>query len=267
MNSVISLTRLQKMNSSALHYAQALGHDATDKRLDILKRIGEVGSISEAARGANVSYKAAWQALETLSNLAGAPLVEKAVGGSGGGGARLTQAGTQLLEAAQLLCHARAGVLSTLEQRAGNTLSLSGLAGLGLRTSMRNQLPCTIESITQAGGTAQVQLKLANGATLVSKITIESAELLGLQPGMSALALCKATAVTVAPEIERREGLNLLQGQVISATPFAPGSEVSVQLMANLHLIGFYQGKEELQPQQSVIAAVDESAVVIAIAG
>lgn len=255
------------MNTSALHYAQALGHDAADKRLDILKRIGEVGSISEAARGANVSYKAAWQALETLSNLAGAPLVEKAVGGSGGGGARLTQAGTQLLEAAQLLNQARAGVLSTLELRAGNTLNLSGLVGLGLRTSMRNQLPCTIQSITQAGGTAQVQLKLANGATVVSKITIESAEILGLQPGMSALALCKATAVTVAPEIERREGLNLLQGQVISAAPFAPGSEVSVQLMANLHLIGFYQGKEELQPQQSVSAAVDESAVVIAIAG
>ena len=255
------------MNSSALHFAQALGHDATDKRLDILKRIGEVGSISEAARGANVSYKAAWQALETLSNLAGAPLVEKAVGGSGGGGARLTQAGTQLLEAAQLLSHARAGVLSTLEQRAGNALSLSGLVGLGLRTSMRNQLPCTIQSITQTAGTARVQLVLANGAALVSKITIESAELLGLQPGMSALALCKATAVTVASEIEAREGLNLLQGHVLSNAQAAPGSEVSVQLMANLHLIGFYQGKQDLKHLQGVTAAVDESAVVIAIAG
>ena len=74
----------------ALHFAQAFGHEATDKRIDILKRIGEVGSISEAARSANVSYKAAWQALETLSNLAGSALVEKAVGGSSGGGARLT---------------------------------------------------------------------------------------------------------------------------------------------------------------------------------
>lgn len=254
------------MNSSALQFAQALGHQATDKRLDILKRIGEVGSISEAARGANVSYKAAWQALETLSNLAGAPLVEKAVGGTGGGGARLTQAGTQLLEAAQLLSQARAGVLSTLEQRAGNTLSLSGLVGLGLRTSMRNQLPCTIQSITQTAGTARVQLALANGATLMSKITIESAELLGLQPGMSALALCKATAVTVAAAIEAREGLNLLQGHVLSNAHAAPGGEVSVQLMANLQLIGFCQGTQDLQPQQTVTAAVDESAVVIAIA-
>ena len=255
------------MNPNALQFAQALGHEATDKRLDILQRIGEVGSISEAARGANVSYKAAWQALETLSNLAGAPLVEKAVGGSGGGGARLTQAGTQLLEAAQLLKQARSSVLSTLEQRAGNALNLSGLVGLGLRTSMRNQLPCTIQSISHTAGTARVQLELANGAALVSKITIESAELLGLQAGMSALALCKATAVTVAAKIEAREGLNLIQGQVLSNAPTAPGSEVSVQLMTNLHLIGFYQGPQDLLPQQAVTAAVDESAVVIAIAG
>ena len=51
-------------------WQEALGHEATDKRLDILNRIGQVGSISQAARGAGVSYKAAWQAVETLSNLA-----------------------------------------------------------------------------------------------------------------------------------------------------------------------------------------------------
>ena len=72
--------------------ADALGHATTDKRIDILRRIGTVGSISEAARGAGVSYKAAWQALETLGNLAGTPMVEKAVGGRGGGGATLTDA-------------------------------------------------------------------------------------------------------------------------------------------------------------------------------
>ena len=64
--------------------------ELADKRIDILRRIGDVGSISEAARRAGVSYKAAWQAIETLNNLAGAPLVEKVVGGNKGGGTRLT---------------------------------------------------------------------------------------------------------------------------------------------------------------------------------
>ena len=85
--------------------AGALGHEVADKRLDILRRIGQVGSISEAARGADVSYKAAWQAIDTLTNLAGAPLVERTVGGSGGGGAQLTATGRQLLDAADTLPH------------------------------------------------------------------------------------------------------------------------------------------------------------------
>ena len=51
------------MSNFSLSLADVLGHEVTDKRIDILRRIGEVGSISEAARGAGVSYKAAWQAL------------------------------------------------------------------------------------------------------------------------------------------------------------------------------------------------------------
>src|SRR5690554_4838898 len=81
------------MVMSSLPLNTLLGYEASDKRLDILRRISHTGSISEAARSAGVSYKAAWQAIETLTNLAGTPLVEKAVGGSGGGGAIVTAAG------------------------------------------------------------------------------------------------------------------------------------------------------------------------------
>ena len=254
------------MKQSALQYAQAFGHETTDKRLDILQRIGEVGSISEAARGANVCYKAAWQALETLSNLAGAPLVEKAVGGSGGGGARLTPAGVQLLEASALLRQARSNVLATLEKGTGSALNVSGLIGLGLRTSMRNQLPCKIKSITQQGNTARIQIELSHGATLVSRITGESAQLLGLQVGMNALALCKATAVSIGSSIEGATGLNLVHGKVSSAPASAQDTETSLQLTPGLNLIGFCIAAQLLSPGQAAIAAVDESAIVIAIA-
>src|SRR3954454_17691708 len=97
-----------------LHLAGALGHAPADKRVEILRRVGAVGSISQAARDAGVSYKAAWQALDTLSNLAGAALVERAVGGAGGGGARLTAAGTQVLEAAHAMSRARDAVLERM---------------------------------------------------------------------------------------------------------------------------------------------------------
>jgi molybdate transport system regulatory protein len=254
--------------SNALQFAQAFGHDASDKRLAILKRIGEVGSISEAARSAQVSYKSAWQALETLSHLAGAPLVAKAVGGSGGGGASLTLAGLQLLEAAELLSQARAQVLSTLEQRTGNRLNLIGLAGLGLRTSMRNQLPCQIQSIDTSQGMAHVQLSLPGGHTLVSKITTESAEILDLKTGLPALALCKATAVQVYPsaKVKSRDGVNLLQGEVAAVSASVEGGEATVQLPLGLQLIGFTAADQRLKVGQPVTAAIDESAVVMAMA-
>ena len=61
------------MTTPQLLLADALGHPSSDKRIDIVRRIGQVGSSSEAARGAGVSYRAAWQALDTLSSLQGAP--------------------------------------------------------------------------------------------------------------------------------------------------------------------------------------------------
>src|SRR5690606_26118729 len=136
--------------------AEALGQGATDKRIDILRRVGESGSISEAARGAGVSYKAAWQAIETLSNLAGSALVEKIVGGAGGGGARLTPAGQLLLHASETLNQARNAALVKLEQERGSRAGMPGLTALGLRTSMRNQFPCTVLNLGKKGASIRV---------------------------------------------------------------------------------------------------------------
>ncbi|MBU3737748.1 MAG: LysR family transcriptional regulator [Rhodoferax sp.] len=254
------------MTAPAAHLAQALGEERVDKRIDILRRIGEVGSISEAARGAGVSYKAAWQALETLSNLAGQALVDKAVGGAGGGGARLTEAGEQLLAAAAQLQAARAAALQALSAPAGPTAA-PGPAALGLRTSMRNHLPCHVAAIRRSGGLVRVQLRLGDGAPLVSRITSESVELLGLAPGLPVLALCKATAVAVALQMAPREGQNLLQGRVGRRPASGRGGEVSLTLPSGLQLVGFAAPDAALRLHQPAWAALEESAVVIALTG
>ncbi len=252
------------MPRSSLHLSQALGHEAADKRIDILRRIGEAGSISEAARGAGVSYKAAWQALETLSNLAGQPLVEKAVGGTGGGGAQLTPAGQKVLQASERLASARTAVLASLEASGG--MGAQGLVGLGLRTSMRNQFPCTVESLEHTGGAVRVGLALASGVLLHSRITAESAELLALQAGVPALALFKATAVTVARTLAQRQGLNILRGQIARAMAASEDREVSLRIAQGQQLVGFAAAGEELTTRQAAMGAVQEAAVVIATA-
>ncbi len=91
---------IMAMQQPSASILDALGHGPADRRLAVLREIGAGGSISQAARAVGVSYKAAWQALDTLTNLAGVPLVERVVGGAGGGGARLTEAAHELLAAA-----------------------------------------------------------------------------------------------------------------------------------------------------------------------
>jgi len=128
--------------SLPVSYTSALSHASADKRIDVLRAVGASGSISQAARDCGVSYKAAWQAIDTLTNLAGAVLVERVVGGAGGGGARLTAAGSQLLAAAAQLAQARHQVLGRLSAVAARMPAL-------IRTSMRNQLPGEVVSLQQ----------------------------------------------------------------------------------------------------------------------
>lgn len=242
----------------SLQLDAALGHDATDKRIDVLRRIGSVGSISEAARGAGISYKAAWQAIETLGNLACTPLVEKAVGGSGGGGAQLTPAGHRLLRAFDLLAAARHAVLTQLDQEDGANSSSLGLAALGVRTSMRNQLPCVVADVSTSGAAVRVELALSDGTRLASRITQESAQLLDLGRGMAVLALCKATAVKVVEGDAATHADNALRGHVVRVSGDAGPAEVSLQLRCGLSMVGFAADDGRLKVGQDCVALIDD---------
>jgi molybdate transport system regulatory protein len=254
-----------KKNRSHPDLSQALGHDVADKRIDILRRISETGSISQAARDAGVSYKAAWQAMETLTNLAGQPLVQKAVGGSGGGGASLTGAGTQLLHAADELARLRGQALSLI------TASGTQRIRLGFQTSMRNQFVAQIEGTVREGDAMRVRLSPAPSVTLHARITRESTQLLGLHKSMEITALCKATAVRLhASEPAAKPGINLLAATLTRLPRAGSAScEASVVLAAGAaHIVGFLTPEASavrLRKADTVWAEVDESAIVLAL--
>ncbi len=241
----------------------ALGHESADKRIDILRLIGATGSISEAARQAGISYKAAWQAIHTLTNLAGVDLVDRAVGGAGGGGARLTIAAEQLLDAAGQMERARQEVLARFTGGAAQAV-----AGAGLRTSMRNNLPCVVvqlEGMESCEPLVRVALQLPEGVALVSCITRESAELLGLQPGLSVLVLCKATAVKVAAvQSGTEQSVNGIAGKVQKVSRGLHQDEVVITLPGALQLVGFASRPNGLRVGSQVFAEVAENAVVLA---
>lgn len=269
---------------------EALGHTASDKRLDVLRQVALTGSISQAARDVGISYKAAWQAIDTLTNLSGWPLVDRSVGGSGGGGARLTPQGVQLLALADELAQARAQVLARFAGRQ------SSAAGLGWRTSMRNQLPCEVVGLSPVGlGSAlKVSLVTAGGDELASLLTRESADLLGLVPGLSVLALCKATAVAMSADLSEAvsawapttgSGSCVLRGTVAAAAdpsddpagpttgngkaeaPGANTQEVGLTLVGGQRWVGFTAQGHRLVAGQAACAVFAPSSVVIGLDG
>jgi molybdate transport system regulatory protein len=68
-------------------------------RADLLAHIHATGSIAAAGRQMGMSYKRAWALVEAMNTVFREPLVEAVKGGVGGGGARLTTTGMQVLTA------------------------------------------------------------------------------------------------------------------------------------------------------------------------
>ena len=62
-------------------------------RITLLEKIAEHGSLNLAARAVNMSYRRAWELVDSMNRLSPRPLVETATGGRGGGGSRLTPEG------------------------------------------------------------------------------------------------------------------------------------------------------------------------------
>ena len=166
------------------------------QRIALLQHIAEQGSITRAAKSAGLSYKAAWDAIDEMNNLAQKPLVERSVGGKGGGGARLSSEGERVLRLYQRLQALQAQVLEAAEDAS----DLDLLGRLMLRTSARNQLHGKVRTIEAQGRNDVIRLELAAGLALDAQITHDSTLRLELEPGTPVVAL---TAHILAEHKER----------------------------------------------------------------
>ncbi|WP_110951547.1 TOBE domain-containing protein [Pseudomonas bohemica] len=180
-------------------------------RIALLQHIAEQGSITRAAKSAGLSYKAAWDAIDELNNLAQKPLVERSVGGRGGGGARLSAEGERVLRLYQRLQALQTQLLETPEESS----DLALLSRLMLRTSARNQLHGQVASITPFGRNDMIRLTLAGGLSLDAQITHDSTLRLELGIGTDVFALIKASWLELlAPDQAVTTGHNCLSGKI-----------------------------------------------------
>lgn len=227
------------MSRSAPQVGSALslnagGGTAFRKRwMDLLAALQTETSITAAAKSIGLSYKAAWDAIATMNNLAGRAVVERSVGGKGGGGARLTPHGLRLVETFRAVEAENDRFVQRVNRRVRDQADLKSLGRMTMMTSARNHFAGKITKITRGAVNDEVELKLPGGEKIVAIITHESTETLGLRRGAEAVALIKASWIIVAVDDGaplKLSARNRLSGVVQSLTPGAVNTEVVLEL-------------------------------------
>lgn len=245
----------------------SIGHG----RIELLERIGRSGSISQAAREMNMSYKAAWDAVETMNNLSDAPLVERSAGGRHGGGTTLTAHGKRLIE----VYRAAESEFQRFMQRLDVGIAdfdhfYDLMRRLGMRTSARNELAGKVKSVTPGAVNAEVVLDLGGGDELVAIITNASVENLALAPGVAAYALVKAPWVILTGENGlKTSARNRLCGEVVAVQDGAVNAEVTVALNGGKRLTAIVTEQSiqdlGLKSGARVCALIKASHVIVAV--
>lgn len=200
--------------------------------LELLERIDTTGSISSAANAMGMSYKSAWEAVESINNLSEQPLVERKAGGQKGGGTTLTTYGRRVVGAYRRLELEQAQILKAL----GNAIDdfdeyYHLIRRYDMKTSARNQFSGKVKSVKLGAVNAEVIVDIGCGNTLVAVITNESVDHLGLKVGAEVYALIKAPWVIVTTsEGCKTSARNELHGTVVRCQEGAVNGEVIIEL-------------------------------------
>jgi len=202
-------------------------------RIALLAKIAECGSITQAAKAVRMSYKAAWDAIDAMNNLAGEALVERLAGGKGGGGTRLTARGAQLVANFALIEREHRSFVQRLSGQAGGIADdYSLVRKMSMRTSARNQFLGTVTQLKRGAVNDEVELEVAGGQCIVAIVTHESVDSLGLQVGAEAFALVKSSSIILVAgdDQARYSARNRLAGTIVRIEPGAVNTEVVIDL-------------------------------------
>ncbi|MDD2468435.1 MAG: TOBE domain-containing protein [Desulfobulbus sp.] len=239
----------------------------------LLEEIKACGSINQAAKSVGMSYKAAWERIENINNISPKPLLNRQVGGSGGGGTVLTEAGHEFLKKANLLQREFTSFINFFyfsPEEAFNTLKT--LRRIEMKISARNVWLGNVAKIEKGAVNSVVTLSLRGQDQIVSVITENSVNRLGLEVGSEALAIVKAPSVMLAQEVDptKISARNILKGTINRILSGMVNDEVTIDLVGGNTVTSILTsesvrriGLKEGMPISAIIKASD---VLLAIA-
>jgi molybdate transport system regulatory protein len=156
---------------------------------EILKHIQEYESLSRAAQKLGMSYRYVWGYIKSLESVLGDKVLETFRGGkTGGGGAKLTKLGVDVLNEYE-----------RMDRRLNEVLyDTKCLEVRGLKISARNRFKGKVIAVEKNGVTAKVKVQVTVPVVVTALISKEAVEDLKIKVGDMVEAIVKATEVMIA---------------------------------------------------------------------
>lgn len=152
-------------------------------KVALLKAIDEERSLRKACKKMDISYKHAWNVLNTMNERLGRDVVRTVRGGREQG-TFLTDEGRRLIDEYE---HHKEFVEDTMQDE-------GSWENIGLKISARNKIPGRVVRVEKEGLVSKISLEIEPSA-LTSIITSEAVERLDIKPGDDVVAIIKSTEV------------------------------------------------------------------------
>lgn len=234
------------------------------KRIRLLKAIQQCGSINQAAKNADVSYKSAWDHLQAMNEISPKPLLERSTGGKNGGGTVLTTYAQRLLQLYDLLEKTQDKAFQILHDESIPLDSLlSATARFSLQSSARNQLFGKVKNLIdkQINCLAEVDIEHFP-KPLYALITKKSAVRLQLVFGREVMVMIKAPWVKIHPA--GLNGQNYFPAQITSVIDKGEFKEVLLQVEHGVEFCATLPKEEQTEINQTVSIHIDPEQIILA---
>lgn len=230
-----------------------------DGRVELLEKIAQSGSIHAAAKEMKMSYKAAWDRLNSMNALADMPIIEKTTGGKGGGGTVLTPHAYELIATYKRFRELHSQFMNRFSEAGDNPEHLARvLSRTFLTTSARNQLMCKVQEIKEDELKGTLILSLKENIKIHSIITLKSIKNMGITDGSDIYAIIKSSDILITSKVPpSTKNINILDGKIKKLELSKENIEITFELENTQEIISI------MKKEDSSNFSLDERAYAI----
>lgn len=233
-------------------------------RVELLKTIDRLGSINAAAKEIKMSYKAAWERINSMNELSDQPLIVRSTGGKSGGGTTLTPYGYELIATFEKLEDAHREFIARFGEAGSNPEHLKMILNRTfLTTSARNQILGKIEKITQDSIECELSIAITKGISLISSITTTSAKNMLLELDSSIYAIIKSSDIKVSKTPQ--SGINSIEAVLVKKLESKTSLELTLRVSDSIELVAIAPKNEDFSIGETLYALIEKHNILVGV--